>query len=103
MLRVRPHLVDLNGTVKKNTDATGSFMRLRNFGGIGGCRGGGGTSVWYWGACDTRGDGCRECKFDKDKDVDVDMDVERCGSAHGLVADVVMRCGGVEFCETSGS
>jgi hypothetical protein len=38
VLRVRLHPVDLNGTVKENTEATGSFMRRRNFGGIGGCR-----------------------------------------------------------------
>ena len=66
--------VDLNGTAEENTEATGSFMRRRNFGGIGGCRGGGGTSVWCWGAGDPRGNGCTECKFDKDKDGDVDME-----------------------------
>ena len=44
-LCVRLYPVDLNGTVKENTEATGSFMHRRNFGGIGGCRGGGGTSV----------------------------------------------------------
>jgi hypothetical protein len=45
VLCVRLYPVDLNGTVKENTEATGSLMRRRNFGGIGGCRGGGGTSV----------------------------------------------------------
>jgi len=42
VLRVRPYPVDLNGTAKENTEATGSFMRRRDFGGIGGCRDGGG-------------------------------------------------------------
>jgi hypothetical protein len=36
------------------------------------------------------GDGRGECKVD----VDNDEDVEGCGNAHGLVADVVMRCAG---------
>jgi hypothetical protein len=45
--------------------------------------------VWRWGAGDSRGDGCGECKVDVDKDVDA----EGCG-AHGLVAYVVMRHGG---------
>ena len=89
MLCVRPYTVDLNGTAKENTKATGSFMCRRNFGGIGGCRGGVVTSVWCWGAGDSRGDGCGECKVDVDKDVDA----EGCG-AHGLVAYVVMRHGG---------
>ena len=74
VLCVRLYPVDLNGTVKENTEAAGSFMRRRNFGGIGGCRGGGGMSVRCWGAGDSRGDGCRECKFDKDKDEDVDVE-----------------------------
>ena len=38
---VRSYPMDLNGTAKENTEATGSFMHRRNFGGIGGCRGGG--------------------------------------------------------------
>jgi hypothetical protein len=88
VLCVRPYTVDLNGTAKENIKATGSFMCRRNFGGIGGCRGGGGTSVWCWGAGDSRGDGCGECK------VDEDVDVEGCASACGFVADVVMRCEG---------
>jgi hypothetical protein len=35
-----------------------------------------GLSVRCWGAGDSRGDGCGECKVDVDKDVDV----EGCGS-----------------------
>ena len=89
MLCVRPYPMDLNRTAKESTEAVSSFMRKRSFGGVGGCRGGGGTSVWRWGAGDSRGDGCGECKVDVDKDVDA----EGCG-AHGLVAYVVMRHGG---------
>jgi len=36
----------------------------------------GSASVWCWGAGDWRGDGCRECKVDKDVDVDVEEVVE---------------------------
>jgi hypothetical protein len=69
--------MDLNRTAKESTEAVSSFMRRRNCAGVGGCRGGGGTSVWCWGAGDSRGDGCGECKVDVDKDVDM----EGCGSA----------------------
>jgi hypothetical protein len=38
LLRARPYPVDLNGTAEENTEATGSVMRRRNFGGVGGVR-----------------------------------------------------------------
>jgi hypothetical protein len=36
VLHVRPYPVDLNGTAKENTEAAGSSMCRRNFGGVGG-------------------------------------------------------------------